>query len=172
MTLSASDQNTTVTAYQVGVFALVRQRDTYLIVRPRAPLLPGGLYGLPGLILGAPSGDNLVESQLRRALLSQVGLAVAELRLVGSHAARGVQGGSGDARLNLIFGSEYCSGILNPQASELLGAEWMNGSDLFRAGVPEYLLAAVRELETSIAPATPPAPASTGRFPRLFGKQK
>ncbi|CAM3669102.1 NUDIX hydrolase [Deinococcus saxicola] len=97
------------TAYQVGVFALVRQRDTYLIVRPRAPLLPGGLHGLPGLVLNAASGDNIVESQLRRALLSQVGLAVAQLRLVGSHAARGVQGGHGDARLNLIFGSEYCS---------------------------------------------------------------
>ncbi|WP_415790428.1 hypothetical protein [Deinococcus saxicola] len=48
----------------------------------------------------------------------------------------------------------------------------MNGADLFRAGVPEYLLAAVRKLETSIAPASAPAPASTGRFPRLFGKQK
>ena len=160
-----------ITAYQVGIFALVRQRDTYLIVRPRVPLLPGGMYGLPGLVLDVPSDGNVVESQLRRALLAQVGIAVAELRLVGSHAARGVQGGSADARLNLIFGSEYCSGILNPQAGEILDAQWMDGPQLFRSGVPDYLLTATREFETTIAPASASAP-TTGLFPRLFGKTK
>lgn len=157
-------------AYQVGVFALVRQQETYLIVRPRVPLLPGGLHSLPGLVLGTASGSNVVEAQLRRALLAQAGIAVAELRLVGSHAGRGVQSGVGDARLNLIFGSEYCSGILNPRPDELLGAEWMDAGQLLRAGVPDYLLAAVREFETTVAPASAPEPA--GRLPRLFGRPK
>lgn len=168
--MPTSEPPSSVLAYQVGVFVLVRQRDTYLLVRPRVPLLPGGLHSLPGLILDSNSGSNVVESQLRRALLTQAGIAVAELRLVGSHAGRGVQSGAGEARLNLIFGSEYCSGILNPRADELLGAEWMNAEQLSRAGVPEYLLAAVREFETGIAPASAPEPA--GRFPRLFGKPR
>jgi hypothetical protein len=170
VSMSASEVQPSVITYQVGVFALVRQRETYLIVRPRLPLLPGGLHGLPGLVLSSPSGANVVESQLRRTLLAQVGISVAELRLVGSHAGRGVQNGAADARLNLIFGSEYCSGILTPQPDELLGAEWMDETQLFRAGVPEYLLAAVRESETAIAPASPTEP--VGRFPRLFGRPK
>ncbi|MDV6373373.1 hypothetical protein [Deinococcus arenicola] len=165
-----ASQPQTTTAYQVGVFALVRQRDVYLIVRPRVSSLPGGAYALPGLVLDAPSGGNVVESHLRRALLSQVGIAVAELRLVGSHAGRGVASGSGDARLNLIFGSDYCSGILTPQEGEILNAEWMDNAQLFRAGVPDYLLAAVREFETTIVPASAPTPA--GRLGKLFGRQK
>ena len=170
MSISASATQPSVIAYQVGIFALVRQRETYLIVRPRIPLLPGGLHGLPGLVLSSSSGSNVVESQLRRTQLAQVGITVAELRLEGSHAGRGVQNGAADARLNLIFGSEYCSGILNPQPDELLGADWMDEAQLFHAGVPEYLLGAVRELEATVAAASPSEPVS--RFPRLFGRQK
>ncbi len=170
MSTPATEHHNVPTAYQVGVFALVRQRDTYLIVRPRVPLLPGGAHGLPGLTLRAPSGGNFVESQLRRALLAQVGIGVADLRLVGSHAARGVQDGAADARLNLIFGSEYCSGILNPQQGEVLAAEWMDPPRLTHAGLPEYLMAAIRDFETTLAPVSVPEP--TGRLSRLFNRQK
>lgn len=169
MSTSSTAQHSVHTAYQVGVFALVRQRGAYLIVQPRVPLLPGGGHGLPGLTLQAPSGGNIVESQLRRALLAQVGIGVSDLRLVGSHAARGVQDGAADARLNLIFGSEYCSGILNPRHDELLAAEWMDGPRLMHAGVPDYLLAAIRDFESA---QTPPAAEPTGRLSRLFNRQK
>lgn len=162
-----NQEKTVPTTYQVGVFALVRQRDSYLIVRQRKPLLPGGSHSLPGLILDVPAGGNIVELHLRRALLSQVGLAVSDLRLVGSHAGRGVQDGQADARLNLIFGTEYCSGILNPQPDVLSYADWIPRDEFAEySGAPEWLQTAVREFETMIEPATPPQPSSGLRFGR------
>jgi 8-oxo-dGTP pyrophosphatase MutT (NUDIX family) len=143
-------------AYQVGVFALVHQRNQYLLVRPRRPLLPGGNYGLPGLLLEAQAGSGVAELGLRRALLAQVGISVSDLRLVGSHAARGTEVGQADARLYLIFGTEYCSGILNPQPAELYSAEWMAPSS-FDNRTPDWLHAAVREYQTSAAPTPPPS---------------
>lgn len=141
-------------AYEVGVFALVQQRNQYLLVHPRRPLLPGGSIALPGLLLNAEAGIGVVELGLRRALLAQVGISVSELRLVGSHAARGTESGQADARLNLIFGTEYCSGILNPQPAELYSAEWMAVTN-FDSRTPEWLHVAVREYQTAAAPPTP-----------------
>lgn len=152
-------------AYQVGVFALVHQRNQYLLVRPRRPILPGGNYGLPGLVLDAEAGSGVVEMGLRRALLAQVGISVSGLRLVGSHAARGTEHGQADARLYLIFGTEYCSGILNPQPAELYSAEWMAASS-FDNRTPEWLHAAVREYQTTAAPTPPPSVSS------VFGRKR
>lgn len=170
MTTTTSDEKTAPTTYQVGIFALVRHRNAYLIVRPHRPLLPGGSHSLPGLMLDVPVGNNLVELHLRRALLSQVGLAVSDLRLVGSHAGRGVQQGLAEARLNLIFGTEYCSGILNPQPAELMSAEWIPREEFGEySGAPEWLQTAIREFETTIQPA---AAAPTTSSPLRFGRRK
>lgn len=128
--------------YQVGVFALVRSKDTYLIVEPHQPLLPGAVQ-LPGLLLGSASGAGLAETGLRRALLSQVGLSISSLTLVGSFAVRLPEG---DSRLSLIFGSEYVSGILNP-SSEVHSAQWHSPPELRGLGAPEWLFSAVHEYE-------------------------
>ncbi|WP_412028226.1 hypothetical protein [Deinococcus yunweiensis] len=159
-------------AFQVGVFALVQHQNMYLIVRHHKPLLPGGGQSLPGLMLEVPAGNNIIEMHLRRALLSQVGIAVSDLRLVGSHAGRGVQSGSGEARLNLIFGTQYCSGILNPQPDTLLGAEWLPSHEFGEySGAPEWLQSAVREFETVIVPpaARPPGTPRASFFRRRQG---
>ncbi|GHF51983.1 hypothetical protein HNQ07_003099 [Deinococcus metalli] len=156
---STSDTHSTPVAFQVGVFALVQHQGSYLIVRHHQPLLPGGTQSLPGLILDVPAGNNIIELHLRRALLSQVGLAVSDLRLVGSHAGRGVQSGRGDARLNLIFGTQYCSGILNPQPDVLSGAEWLPSHEFGEySGAPEWLQGAIREFETVTVPPTARTP--------------
>lgn len=168
LTTMQREEQITPTAYQVGVFALVQHRSSYLIVRPRKPLLPGGSHSLPGLLLSVSAGGNVVELHLRRALLSQVGIAVSDLRLVGSHAARGAEVGNAEARLNMIFGTEYCSGILNPQPMDLLSAEWIPRDELGEySGAPEWLQTAIREFETTILPATiTPQPHSPLRFGR------
>ncbi len=129
--------------YQVGVFALVRSKDTYLTVEPLLPLLPGAVQ-LPGLLLGDASGAGLAETGLRRALLSQVGLSIGTLSLVGSFAVRLPEG---DSRLSLIFASEYVSGILNPSAG-VRGAEWLTPPELRHLGAPEWLFSAIHEYQT------------------------
>lgn len=128
--------------YQVGVFALVRSKDTYLTVEPLLALLPGAVQ-LPGLLLGSASGAGLAETGLRRALLSQVGLSIGPLNLVGSFAVRLPEG---DSRLSLIFGSEYVSGILNP-SSEVRGAQWQSSPELRGLGAPEWLFSAIHEYQ-------------------------
>lgn len=156
-------------AFQVGVFALVQHQGTYLIVRHARPLLPGGGHSLPGLLIDVPVGTNIIELHLRRALLSQVGIAVSDLRLVGSHAGRGVHSGEGEARLNLIFGTQYCSGILNPQPDKVISAEWLPHHEFGEySGAPDWLQSAIREFETVIVPpgARPPAGAKTSFFSR------
>lgn len=167
----SSEAATQPVAFQVGVFALVSHHDTYLIVRHRRPMLPGGGHSLPGLMIDVPAGNNLIELHLRRALLSQVGIAVSDLRLVGSHAGRGVQGGQGEARLNLIFGTQYCSGILNPQPDILVSAEWIGRHEFGEySGAPEWLQSAIREYETVIVPpGTRPAATSRTSF---FSRRK
>lgn len=158
------------TTYQVGVFALVQHRGAYLFVQPRKLLLPGGNISVPGVFLNQESGSGVAETQLRRTLLSQVGLAVGDLRLVGSYAGRGTEDGRADARLHLIFGTEYCSGILNPQPAELHGAEWIAREHLLERGVPEWLLAAIREMENSMS--APREPVSTPTFRLGLGRRR
>ncbi|THF87684.1 hypothetical protein E7T09_00075 [Deinococcus sp. KSM4-11] len=169
---STSEPQTAPVAFQVGVFALVQHQGTYLIVRHHKPMLPGGSQSLPGLLLEVPAGNNIIEMHLRRALLSQVGIAVSDLRLVGSHAGRGVQSGNGDARLNLIFGTQYCSGILNPQPDKLASAEWLPSHEFGEySGSPEWLQSAIREFETvTLTPGSrPPGTPKTSFFRRRQG---
>lgn len=167
MTSIHTDEQTLPATYQVGVFALIRNRDAYLIVQPRQPLLPGGRQGLPGLLLGG-SGLNLVEMNLRRVVREQVKLVVSDLKLVGSHASRSPQDSSADARLNLILGTEYSAGILDPNPDQVSAADWIPRREILEAGAfPEWLQSAVRELETVNAPASSPEPApSRLRFGR------
>lgn len=133
-----------VPTYQVGVFALVRRHTDILLVRPHRLLLPGGPQSLPGTLLDIrQSGMGVVESTLRRLLLSQVGISVGDLCLAGSHTTRGDD--SPLPRLNLIFGTEYCSGILNPQPADLKSAIWVPQSHLTER-VPEWLSAALFEM--------------------------
>ncbi|OWL94575.1 hypothetical protein CBQ26_15310 [Deinococcus indicus] len=163
-----TDEQTLPATYQVGVFALIRNRDAYLIVQPRQPLLPGGRQGLPGLLLGGSSGLNLVEMNLRRVVREQVKLVVSDLKLVGSHASRSPQDSGADARLNLIFGTEYSAGILDPNPEQVAAADWIPRTELLEPGAyPEWLAAAVRDFETTQAAAAPAEPApSRLRFGR------
>ena len=154
-------------SYQVGTFALVRHQDDVLLVRPYQLLLPGGPQSLPGALVDIQhSGLGVVETVLRRLLLTQLGISVSEFWLVGSHTLPG-PGGSAAPRLNLIFGTDYCSGILNPQPQGLKSAIWVPRSQL-EQHVPEGLSAALFELEKVVPPgerevaARAPAP---GRFP-------
>lgn len=168
MTSIHTDEQTLPATYQVGVFALIRNRDAYLIVQPRQPLLPGGRQGLPGLLLGGSSGLNLGEMNLRRVVREQVKLVVSDLKLVGSHASRSPQDSGADARLNLIFGTEYSAGILDPNPEQVAAADWIPRTELLEAGAyPEWLAAAVRDFETTQAAAAPAEPApSRLRFGR------
>ncbi|WP_155298444.1 hypothetical protein [Deinococcus kurensis] len=146
-------------AYQVGAFALIHHQGAYLIIRPRAPLQPGA-QGLPGLILAADPGSNPVELHLRRVIREQVKLVVSDLRLVGSYVARGVPEGHADARLHLIFGTEYSAGILDPDATQLSAAEWIPGPELLDPGsAPDWLQSAIREYETAAQTAAAPVAA-------------
>jgi hypothetical protein len=149
--------------YQVGVFGLVRSKGKYLTTQPLNPLLPGAVQ-LPGLLLSTASGAGLAELGLRRSLLSQVGLAVGSLSLVGSFAVRLPEG---DSRLSLVFGSEYVSGILNP-TGEVRGADWTPPDQLRTLGAPEWLFAAIREFE-AVAGTVPEEGAERARKPGLLG---
>ncbi|MBZ9713936.1 hypothetical protein [Deinococcus multiflagellatus] len=169
--ITPSQEQTLPTAYQVGAFALIVHRGAYLITSPREPLLPGGSHDLPGFILNAATGANPVELQLRRTIREQVSLAVSDLKLVGSHAARGMHGAEGGMRLNLIFGTEYCAGILQPDLRTVMGATWVPSEDLLRpGGAPGWLQGAVRDFE-AIAPL--PAPEAPAPTPKLrFGRRR
>ncbi|WP_293913201.1 hypothetical protein [Deinococcus sp.] len=149
--------------YQVGVFALVRHKDTYLVVQPHDALLPGAVQ-LPGVLMSTASGAGLAELGLRRTLLAQVGLSVGSLSLVSSFAVRLPEG---DSRLSLIFGSEYVSGILNPTA-EVRGADWTQPGQLRGLGAPEWLFAAIREFEAVVG-AAPEEGTERVRKPGLMG---
>ena len=152
-------EHTTQMSYQVGAFALIHHQGGYLITRPVHPLQPGA-QGLPGLILNAEPGSNPVELHLRRVIREQVKLVVSDLRLVGSYVARGTHGGHGDARLHLIFGTEYSAGILDPDPAQFTVAEWIPGTELLEpGGAPEWLQGAVREYEL-VSPAPEPAAAA------------
>ncbi|UBV42306.1 hypothetical protein LAJ19_11830 [Deinococcus taeanensis] len=158
------DEPTQQTTYQVGVFALIHHQDTYLITRPREPLLPGA-HGLPGLVLHGASGTNPVELNLRRVIRDQLKLVVSDLKLVASHAARGTHSGRGDARLHLIFGTDYSAGILEPDSAQVTAAEWIPRAELLGPGAaPEWLQGAIREAEVLKEMAEPDAPAPRGRL--------
>ena len=159
-----------VPSYQVGTFALVRHQDDVLLVRPHRLLLPGGPQSLPGTLVDIQhSGLGVVETVLRRLLLTQLGISVSEFWLVGSHTllAPGGTPRTAAPRLNLIFGTDYCSGILNPQPLGLKSAIWVPRSHL-KERVPEWLSAALFELEKVAPPAGREVAVrvpATGRFP-------
>ncbi|WP_249385535.1 hypothetical protein [Deinococcus radiodurans] len=156
-------------SYQVGTFALVRHQDDVLLVRPYQLLLPGGPQSLPGALVDIQhSGLGVVETALRRLLLSQLSISVSEFWLVGSHTLR-TPGPDGQAipRLNLIFGTDYCSGILNPQPLGFKSAIWVPRSQLMER-VPEWLSAALFELEKVVPPPGPRGGSVPARRHRAF----
>lgn len=154
--------------YQVGVFALVRRGETVLLVRPHRPLLPGGPQSLPGALLDSGSGGlGTVETALRRTLLSQVGIAVSDLRLVSSHVVRAGSREQPTLRLNMIFGTDYCSGMVSPDPDHFKSALWIAHSQL-QENVPAWLRVALQELEP-LAPADAAAGSAGGG---LFGRRR
>lgn len=154
--------------YRLGVFALVRQQDKVLLVRPHKLLLPGGPQSLPGDIMNdTEPGLSVVETAMRRHLLSQVGIAVSEFRLVGSHISRSGRPEQPTLRMNLIFGTDYCSGILNPQPDTYRSALWIQQAQLVE-NVPEWLRSALQELALS----APPAPPNNEGGLSLFGRRR
>ena len=131
--------------YHVGLYALVQHHGTFLMVRQVTSTLPPGPYGLPGAVLVGEVGGGVAELHLRRKLLSQMGLSVGELTLSGSHTLRTSEG---TVLLNLIFGTDYNSGVPNPQQGVIVDMEWCSLSDLqARVNVPEWLLNAARSYQ-------------------------
>ena len=168
--MTASPLSPSPPAYRLGVFCLVRQQDKVLLVRPHQLLLPGGPQSLPGVLLEeAEPGLGVVEAALRRHLLSQVGVAVAEFRLIGSHVIRTGRPENPVLRLNLILGSEYCSGIPNPQTDVYKSAMWLPVAQLAAGALPEWLRAAMQEL--MLLPSSPPPTQDTGNSRGLFRRR-
>lgn len=142
--MNTSKQPPAISSYQVGIFALVQKENDFLLVRPHHLLLPGGPKSLPGtLVPDIGTGTGIVENLLRTILLSHVSISVGEFRLVGSHTLSAGEL-SRLPRLNLIFGTEYCSGILNPNPSELQSALWVPRHQLREA--PAWLRSAIQQM--------------------------
>ena len=155
------------TPYHIGLYALVQHHGNYLMVRQVASTLPAGSYGLPGAALIGEVGGNVAELHLRRKLLSQLGLSVGELTLSGSHTLRT---SDGQVLLNLIFGTDYNSGVPNPQPGVITGMEWCSLEDLQgRGDVPEWLLNTIRNYQEHLA-ATSSAGRTQGRSILKWGK--
>jgi hypothetical protein len=126
--------------YHVAAYALIAHTGKLLIVQPRQSTLPGGSYSLPGSSLAGNHGHNALELHLRRTLLDQVGLSVGELKLVGSLASPAISG----TLLNLIFATDYNSGVLRPNPELLEAAEWRALGELEAgADLPDWLRAAI-----------------------------
>ena len=137
------------TPYNIGLYALVQHQGNYLLVRQVHSSLPPGAYGLPGALLVGEVGQNVAELHLRRKLLTQLGLSVGELTLAGSHTLRTADGG---VLLNLIFGTDYNSGVPNPQQGVVLEMEWCSAPDLLaRPDVPEWLLSCLRNYQDHLS---------------------
>jgi len=132
-------------SYQVGLYALVQHHGAYLMVRQLASTLPPSAYGLPGAGLIGEVGSGVAELHLRRKLLSQLGLSVGPLTLCGSHTLRLPDG---RVVLNLIFGTEYNSGVPVPQPGVISRLEWCSLSDLqARGDVPDWLLSTMKNFQ-------------------------
>ncbi len=132
-------------SYQVGLYALVLHHGAYLMVRQLGSTLPPGAYGLPGAALIGEVGSGVAELHLRRKLLSQLGLSVGTLTLCGSHTLRMPDG---RVVLNLIFGTEYNSGVPVPQSGVISSLEWCSLADLqARGDVPDWLLSTARNYQ-------------------------
>ncbi|GGJ85845.1 hypothetical protein [Deinococcus aquiradiocola] len=137
------------TPYHIGFYALVQHHGTYLVVRQATSTLPSGPYGLPGAALVGEVGGGVAELHLRRKLLSQMGLSVGELVLVGSHTLRLTDGG---VVLNLIFGTTYNSGVPNPQAGIIQAMNWISLDELAAGGdAPDWLMTAIRTYQEQMA---------------------
>lgn len=153
--------------YHIGLYALVQHHGNYLMVRQAASTLPPGPYGLPGAALVGEVGGGVAELHLRRNLLSQLGLSVGEFTLSGSHTLRTSEG---DVLLNLIFGTDYNSGVPNPQRSVIMEMQWCSLSDLqARGDVPEWLLNAARSYQEHLS-ATSSAGRTQGRSTLKWGR--
>ncbi len=155
------------TPYHIGLYALVQHHGSYLMVRQVMSTLPSGPYGLPGAALIGEVGGGVAELHLRRKLLSQLGLSVGELTLSGSHTLRT---SDGQVLLNLIFGTDYNSGVPNPQPGVITSMEWCSLEDLqSRGDVPEWLLNTIRNYQEHLT-ATSSAVRSQGRSILKWGK--
>ena len=137
------------TPYHVGLYALVQHHGNYLMVRQVTSTLPPGRYGLPGASLTASTGSDIAELHLRRTLLAQLGVSVGELLLSGSHTLRLPDG---TVLLNLIFGTDYNSGVPNPQEGVIVDLEWCSPGDLGqRPDAPDWLLTTIRNYQIHLA---------------------
>lgn len=126
--------------YHVAAYALIAHTGKLLVVQPRQSTLPGGTFSLPGASLGGGHGQGALELHLRRTLLDQVGLSVGELKLVGSLASPAISG----TLLNLMFATDYNSGVLRPNPEVLEGAEWRSLAELEASpDLPDWLRAAI-----------------------------
>ena len=154
--------------YHIGLYALVQHHGAYLTVRQAASTLPPGPYGLPGGVLVGEMGGGVAELHLRRKLLSQVGLSVGELTLSGSHTLRNQDG---QVALNLIFGTDYNSGVPNPQPGVITDMEWVSLEDVQKRGnAPEWLLNTMKSSQDRLSAVGGGSARQTGRGILKWGR--
>lgn len=143
-----ADQSAALVA-QVGLFALVRRQQEIMLVRPHQLLLPGGPQSLPGCLLSAEQGGmGIAEATLRELLIKQIGISVSEFWLIGSHVIRSAPD-SPLPRLNLIFGTEYISGIPAAHPKQYKSVIWVQ-RQMLQEKVPEWLSAALVEMDKQL----------------------
>lgn len=108
------------TTFRLGLYTVVRRERRVLLVR-----YANGLVGLPG----GRHTDPLrpVEQSLRDQLRGLTGIAIDRFELLGSYA---FAAHDGVASLNLVFLTDYVSGIVNGDAATVQGFEWVTLPEL------------------------------------------
>lgn len=102
--------------YQLGVYAVVLRGQRALLVD-----YASGLAGLPGALHTDPHAN--LEDLLRDAIHRQAGVAVERFELLGSYAFTNA---GGTPQLNLVFLTEYVSGLVGAAGGGVRRSEWMS----------------------------------------------
>lgn len=102
--------------YQLGVYAVVLRGQRALLVEYES-----GLAGLPGALHTDPHAN--LEDLLREAIHRQSGVAVERFELLGSYAFTNA---GGSHQLNLVFLTEYVSGLVGAMGGGVRRSVWMS----------------------------------------------
>lgn len=105
-----------VPTYHLGVYAVVTRGQRVLLVEYK-----NGLAGLPGALHTDPNAS--VEDRLRDTIFEQSGVAVDRFELLGSYAFTNA---GGTPQLNLVFLTEYVSGMVGAAGGRVQKSEWMS----------------------------------------------
>lgn len=100
--------------YHVGLYAVVQREQRVLLLE-----YSSGVTGLPGTV--HTDAQASAEEVLRRAIMTQAGVAVDQFTLLGS---RTFVNTLGALQVNLVFKADYVSGLPNPSTNTVDLVEW------------------------------------------------